>query len=1053
MRSHVRVALCLTLLGGGCRYQPYALAMSPACDANDGLGPCGVGETCFLAPEQAMCKCGETRTFGGPACETPRTCLADQICNAPPTAAISGAPDLLLAADNAVLIDGGDSDDLDGDPLTYAWTLSGDCVATPPAVTDAAQLALTTAGPATSCSVSLTVSDGHGTDTVTASIGIISVGAHVRQAASGVSCLSLTPELATAGGNGLKDTPWCTIADGLSAARDFGLTRVSVYQTAPGTAYVEDQLQIGAGIEVVGGLADTGAENWTEAADARSAIESQSVHGIVFLPGNGAVLRRVVVYRGNACTSDCSLVLGDDASFTIDASRLGADGQGAKLTSAPGLKAWTLGARGALSTLTLTNSEIFLPGVARAAVGVALEGLRGASSTLSGITITGLAVDASVAVGLRLRWSRDVILGAGPRGPSSITVEAADNAPSKSEVFGILDGNCLDLTIDSCLQGSVCDGSTRVSVGGTRVIVGNFVDTAVGIAFFDSSDSRVTSVAGGQPVTIGASGTRRSTGVWTAKSDGTQIVSGVDRGITISAYQGSTLFAAANAVGIMVGLQDESVSPPTPVVDVPTYTLVIRGTNVSVQANASPVAPGALVGVLVVGAEQAQVDGNQIVLNTGYAGASGVPDTLAGIWSLATTGLGVSGNSISAFTGTGASATTAMADYIDGDPHAAAPPFWGSAALEVTANKLQGAFTQPAGAASLAACTLLLGTNGALVAENTYGCLLSLAGATDLSELHQVWLLDTATTSIADNLFGPTPANAHVASTSLSKGRNTAIRDGRYSKDIAAPALALASADLEIRGNLIYAFGSPTFSEMVGIHLDHAPLSAPAAADIVRVVDNAVLTGPALGGSPPWTSIGVKLENGAVSLVHNTIHGGRCANDFGNSICVPPNHTTGIAIVRDPSSTPAVLLANNLILTGEGEATKYALVDDNAVLSVDPPVLSVAVRLTNAFVLDTNGAGSVCGYGVRSGSIIDCVTDTVCILTGWCPVALVTAPLCADGVHLDPTSAGVTDLIGTGDPAESAAADIDGEPRPGQNGTLDIGADEVTTTTCPVPAF
>src|SRR5690348_7790377 len=197
------------------------------------------------------------------------TC-ADDICvpNGTPTARIrgvDGAGNLKVGARTAVLLSAADSDDPDGDPLSYAWTVNGTCSANVTGPLDGVELKLGNLDPASNCGVSLTVTDGVHDASAEAVLVVRDVGAYVSSA---LPCVAAFDDASTQA-QGTPTTPFCALTDALSVAAEYQLAEVSV--SNEGLYQIAAPLVVDRGVTIRGGYVRNSGP-WT-ATSGRSEIQ------------------------------------------------------------------------------------------------------------------------------------------------------------------------------------------------------------------------------------------------------------------------------------------------------------------------------------------------------------------------------------------------------------------------------------------------------------------------------------------------------------------------------------------------------------------------------------------------------------------------------------------------------------------------------------------------------------------------------------------------------------------------------------------------------------
>ncbi len=204
-------------------------------------------------------------------------------------------------------------------------------------------------------------------------------------------------------------------------------------------------------------------------------------------------------------------------------------------------------------------------------------------------------------------------------------------------------------------------------------------------------------------------------------------------------------------------------------------------------------------------------------------------------------------------------------------------------------------------------------------------------------------------------------------------------------------------------------------------------------------------------------SVGIDMREAAAYVLHNTIIASSCGF-YDMCMDTPPELAVGILFgSRGSVDVSLSEIANNIVIGGESaqEISLYEVVNE---LHITGPVVSVIAN--NLLVVDSDDA-NYCAYADVPSNVLDtprrCLADplnyfTLASANGDYAGNILDSEvgLCADGVHIDPSSSPAYDVASLEYPAPEHL-DYDGDVRERDgDGTTDIGADHSTDDVCVV---
>ncbi len=246
---------------------------------------------------------GGAELVGASVCGSEAACQGNR-CNHPPVALINdGRAEILVPGNQTgVRLTGQSSIDPDGDVLAFQWQTDGVC--TIEAGANESEVFITAS--TTACVVTLTVDDGD--ESAVASVNLLpsSTGTHVRPS---VGCVPGPVDLKALGEQGTPNAPWCSLADGLEAARLTGNREVRLAIDGG----LEAGVRVDTGIVVSGGWVDGPGASWV-----RGTLRSRIgvVPGLPLEISNGRV-EQLSLSLLSPCSGDCELVEAPGGRVTL----------------------------------------------------------------------------------------------------------------------------------------------------------------------------------------------------------------------------------------------------------------------------------------------------------------------------------------------------------------------------------------------------------------------------------------------------------------------------------------------------------------------------------------------------------------------------------------------------------------------------------------------------------------------------------------------------------------------------------------------------------------
>lgn len=841
-------AVLVTLVG--CRYQERDVL----CDAVT-VG-CGGGEACVLsASGRASCVCGDT-TSSERACVTGTSCSEGAcVTNGAPTARIARASDgvLRVAANTSVTLSGRESTDPDGDVLTYAWSFEGACGAQGAAL-DASDLtvdtSLVTSG---DCAVTLVVRDPLGErGDATATLTLRNIGAFVARSVG--SCVVFDD--ASQDEQGTRTRPFCSLADGIDAARELSISEVSV--AADVTYVVTSGLELD-GVALVGGYDPA---TW-QRNSVRTLIvaETNFAEPVLSLIGGAVIVDGIEVQRNAACGGACSVVSIGDAQTRLVNVAVRGNGQ----ASAGRLVGVSTRTTSTTASVTMTTSVVNLMN-ARSLIGVELSGPFTAS--IENDSTIEVSVAAALAVGVDVTGRTRLTLDT-----TSVSATGADSA---AFVAGLVDGRNDAVTgaLGGCGTQVSCLGSTSLTLRNSVSIEGGKATSAYGGLLLGSSAVSITDSS----LRVSESGTAR--GLLTMDVTGRMTVASTTiRADGIAAGAEDTVYAFADGVsdGSRVGNGSADLQFG------PGVTLETRVPSGAEIEN--------IVGMLLAGTRDSTFNGVEATV----AGSNTSSIIAAAAVTYGTNNVTIAGGT---FRITGVRGNGRIASYFDGcaaagtdfGAAACATGVFKSNALDISGVFFDGELLGRTGASPVRRfCVLLGGTTDARFENNTIACTPEISGtASDLNVM--LWTHNTTGVRLIHN---------HIdRSTRVSNGSQrtyvVGILDGRY-PSLSATSQAglgvLASASLTVDRNYVrLAYPSESNIRLAGVWFRGSR-------------DQHYLTNTVIDVNNP-ESYGVVLEESSTVVALNTIRASKCAG-------TPPCSVAGTAVyVLYGSGHPSIVNGN-----------------------------------------------------------------------------------------------------------------------------------------------
>ncbi len=947
-----------------------------------------------------------------------------------PVAIIDGGPALEVGRSARVMLDGGASYDPDGEPLTFAWSYTGDCAeAAAQRAAEPWRYELVTAGAGTRCQVTLVVADPTGEQgEAEVEVTVVETGAFV---AAGAGCVNRADPPEGFLGRGSPSAPWCTLRDGLAAAEAYHLVEVRVS--------AEPQLDdapivVPPGRAVLGGHLLPG---WMEDNQAMTPVVLGGDATLRLAPGSGTVLRALNVYRTTGCSTDCALIDGEDASFQLTNSLVGRDPQGGNLLHGEHTaRLWTVRAvsRQQPIAVQLTGVTLAMATLGEEIYGLAIDG-RGVSATgrVAGCTIEGAEVDTDYGAGVQLLSTDQVTI-------EDATVTLASIYHSLAMVAGVVDGICGAVAPpkEPCAA-TTCASSWRPRFSDVHVSVRSELvvsppDSAnVGLALCGSEEAVLESRGPGE-ASLTVEARTQAVGLLTVETRDVRVQGANGAKLPIVATLGDDAQSSSTtplAAGWLDGLP-ELFAQNGELLEHAGGSERPRLAEVELRAALSPERgqAGVLIGAGLFGTRGA--DGPPVLdgVEVHAAPAAGAPLAIraVGLWTAATEEVVL--EEVGCAPDARVRAEGLAACWLDGEP--------GDADFGSRNVALRGArFAAVIGDAARL-CVLLSGTEEGELSGSVLGC-----SPSDLEAfpVYQVGTTATWKTIIRGNRIG----DGFVTSIGgdFSSWMMVGVRDGGVP---GTGADTPGSDELTLERNVFFP-GGERFRVVTGVQLLHgSDSSAIEVQGEVRLFDNAVL------GYATESWAGVVVRDASATLLHNTLRGSPCVEP-GLVPCPAPSEGRALQVLNPSGGRDhTVIVANNLLDAGEAELT--VVLTSYLVQSAGGGVteLGLDVLQRNVWWAAPTGVPpheyAGCLIASPTAGPPECIDLPVELAAALDPFDFDGAILprdvtvfCPDRYHLSPdNSAAAVGVVDAADPGYRRETDIDGEARGVE---ADVGADEI----------
>ena len=912
------------------------------------------------------------------------TCDGDVCVNHAPIAVISGvASDGALRVGGAgeVLISARQSSDPDGDVLTFTWTASAPCDVAVVSDLNSQELRLDNLAVGSTCEVGLVVSDGRGLfASASAMLVVRDVGGFVT--VNTLQCVA-TFDPDSDAPQGTPATPFCSVAQGLVAARTFHLAEVSLEAGLHGLA---GPVTIDFPVRITGGYTRS-ATAWPIASGSRSTLELRQPTGSFAdaeLVASGGVileLHNLTVRRSGACRAACALVRANRASVELLTVTLGAEEVTTipSANDAPGRTYASL-QLDALDEPThhLIAENLAIFGSANAAVsyGILVKGP-------AAVQVTGLTVYERAQVSAGVRTSR-----AGAVSIAGATFDIQPPTAVGSRGYAVLDGERATVSLGSCPPTvAVCDGSESLTVTDSDIVV-NGADQVFGVAALGTGQVAVT----GGSITVNG---QQAWGVLTTAVRGATLDELVTD-VTTRRFRGSI---EAFGVGYSDNFDDSNADAAG------SETISVTRAQIDVHIAGDSITQAA--GVNLVRSSTVNLDGAFIRV-TGESHLASIVNEVAGIRLLTTQNVSVANGSIEVSALRAVEGIVGIADgevIVDGLPVRVG-------SQNVTVSGVEVLTAVQADLVATAACLLFVDTrtariaggNGASMTCGASGPATSFGIFTSAGqdiEIHDVDLLVQSAPGIA--------------------GLNDSTLIGIHDGGITASEIGRASSKLVVTGNRVIVDQSNR--KAIGVRIRGRADTDP------LVDDNFVMI------RSSFKNIGVLLQSTQATVALNSIRLSGC-----DTLCTGGGYAIGVYVMHAQTLETKILGNALSVFTVAAPGSIPAIVRHSSSFGdVDSDVGTVTGNVYGNEVDGTIGP-FVAAAGDPSTNILLPTS-----MTAYAAVDVAgagnqeLAPIyCADGIHSSPAGPqrGAAEVI-----AQTFGVDIDGEQRSVTG--LDAGADRI----------
>lgn len=1031
-----RAWLLLLVLGGAvaaCRYQPIVLqgvdcdpSLDPSCptevpgsDGAGGADPSDPGSDGEPVP-------GDSEP-GDPA-PTPCACALGEICVAE---VCNGAPTVAVPA--GVIVEAGQTatleaivSDPDGDALTVTWTLAS-CLPAVGSTQTGSSFELDAALDSLpgECAATVSVSDEHQTvvRVVMVTVAAQLVGTYVH---SGASCLNADYVDGLGSPQGTPAKPWCTLVQGLEAARALDAPVVYVSNVLQDSgSWLEVDAQ---DVEVIGGYEVTSG-GWVHHG-ARTPVHIQYAADSGwklwdYKPGEGPrpkiTLRHFEVYRSSRCPAYCALISIEDVEATLDDVVLGEPGAAVPFERSSSATFVALSiegkhsAQGTKATVQHSvihgaravdaNADLLADNPTPTSYGIWAGPSAGASLEL-------VLTDATVHGGEAAKLAAALHTTGVSQATLERTILDTQTAMLGGELgFGWLDGTneLLPTPDESCAGTEPCGGSSVVSISSSTITLDGYA-VAVGLA------AQGTDALSASAVDASVVGEVFAGGVWTVGA-GASFASAVsidrDSSFDVSALarRNYAAWPYTGAVGVLDGLFDEALGT---IELVGSTGVEITGAAFSVHVLVPVSMPRIAAGALLVGTDSAILDGISLTVagtRKAIGSASGVA-TVAGVWTLGTQSVLIRGAAIELASNLG---VVRVSPLLDGAPLSGTAYVHGSSKLVWTANNITSIIDGTA-TPTERSCARAMNTRELAVESNVLACRLD---ASEGGVVPQLWLLDTQGATVLGNVLSGEVGQDAPSFTAVG------LRDGKDGADEASP--TWGSTLLAVERNVVHLTATVGRSAAVGMWLGAVSYAGPVANNAVVLMGADVAAGLRVTGPAQ------------VALHHNTVR-------LGPTVANNPNGAAAAIHVVLPQGVfdRRVAIANNILELDDRQKAYHVLEQARVVAS------RLYVYAGNMLIRPSSPVHQPSPYAHSSGMIFPPSAATPVSLGPDLDVALegnaleqppnnvevVASPFCAQP--------GAFHVVGPAGSLYTVASrvppgDIDAEPR---DGTPSTGADQ-----------